>query len=188
MTLQPHDGKIIILSWAIHNQPPSTLTRYNPNGSLDLTFSDHGTHFIQLPENIHGSELLFDPNTQTLVVAGSKTDAHRVKQTVILRYKTLSALETETRRLALIAREEAARLATIAREEISRLANEAYDFLHIGSERHQCSICLEDIREIPTETACDHLFHPTCLNMWRTIGGAGANTCPTCRGNLNAQQ
>ena len=52
------------------------------------------------------------------------------------------------------------------------------DELQHFSERHQCSVCLNEIKaNSSVVTPCDHFFHQDCLSEWLYT----ANTCPLCR-------
>ena len=50
----------------------------------------------------------------------------------------------------------------------------------INENSGTCSICLApfEIGETAVTTACNHMFHSTCINEWVRIG---RSTCPLCR-------
>ncbi|KAK2581751.1 hypothetical protein KPH14_002230 [Odynerus spinipes] len=46
----------------------------------------------------------------------------------------------------------------------------------------ECIICLQEITNRRTILPCNHCFHNTCIDKWRSQGPAGTcNTCPICR-------
>lgn len=52
------------------------------------------------------------------------------------------------------------------------------DELRIFSERHQCSVCLNEIKaNTSVLTPCGHFFHQDCLSEWLYKN----HTCPLCR-------
>ena len=48
-----------------------------------------------------------------------------------------------------------------------------------------CSICLEDIKALPTtKLSCNHYFHINCINIWKEKN----NKCPICRKEINTKE
>ena len=173
------NGKILVLTSIVRgNITHSMISCYNPDGTGDTTFGPDGTHTMTLPHNFYGTEFLFDADTQTITIAGDETFPDDTIRSILIRYRTLSPLETAERRLAALAVQEAARLEA-----------EIQDFMDIGLERKLCGICLEEgaIHNF-VETECHHFFHPDCITGWRTSGEAAANSCPMCRAALPARQ
>ena len=41
----------------------------------------------------------------------------------------------------------------------------------------ECSICLKPIKKLLKRTACNHCYHPKCLNNWIKYNA----NCPLCR-------
>ncbi len=169
LTLQPN-GKILILA-DYHSMPSrcSMLSCYNSNGTDDTTFGSHGANTLELPQNFHGLRFLFNSDTQTVTIAGFERLPNGTEQSMLIRYRTLTPAEAEERRVA---------------QEAARIEAEMRDLMRVELLEN-CQICLEEVAiQNLIETECHHLFHPACMNVWRTSGAAAANTCPVCRGVL----
>lgn len=54
---------------------------------------------------------------------------------------------------------------------------------------NKCSICLEHLGKRTTYiTECNHVFHDSCVQTWKTYQKRDRRTCPTCRTQLSRLQ
>ena len=51
------------------------------------------------------------------------------------------------------------------------------DGVKSDADRRDCMVCLEGLTHFATLGACEHEFHPACIERW----AAESNTCPVCR-------
>ena len=51
-------------------------------------------------------------------------------------------------------------------------------------EIHDCSICLEPIKDNSFKTKCSHFFHSSCISTWRDMGSHNHDKCPNCRAHF----
>ena len=49
----------------------------------------------------------------------------------------------------------------------------------------KCTICLEKLGKRATYiTCCNHVFHDSCIQLWKTYQNRSRRTCPLCRKRL----
>jgi uncharacterized delta-60 repeat protein len=152
------------------------MAAYNSNGTPDTTFGPNHTNTLQLPPDIEkSSDILVEPLTHNIIIRGMRYNLGR-EETILLRYRPLTFEETEERRLAALAAQEAAQFS----DDLDALLN--IDTLET------CGICFEEANlHHLNMTLCEHLFHPACMTRWKTSGHTAANTCPICRTSLPLQ-
>ena len=162
------NGKILLLIG-------SGVACYNPNGSDDTTFSPNKTHLLPLPDNVQGSDFLFDSDTQTVTIIGEETLPDRTIQPIILRYRSSLSPEeaVEKRRLAMLEEAQLARDQVLERKRVFQLKVQQ----HADQHSNDCAICLEESAKKPTDAqlSCGHTFHAGCLT------GLQNPSCPLCR-------
>ena len=170
------NGKILFLIGSI-------MACYNHNGRPDTTFSFNQTHLLPLPDNVQGSDFLFDSDTQTLTIIGEETSPCR--RPIILRYRASSPEEaTEYKKSVALKVAEEKRIAELEKARLTRdqALKKQQDFeltvkRRIEKFEDKCPICYEDSVTYPTDTqlSCGHTFHSDCIRK------CGNNPCPMCR-------
>ena len=55
--------------------------------------------------------------------------------------------------------------------------NNFKNIVKIKEKKEECTICLEQTRQMQCETICGHRFHIKCIKKWLS----NHSTCPICR-------